>query len=132
MLGHDRRGWGVPPGGMSRREGLGILTGFPLAVWQSKLPPAGRNAMSQNLMAQIAFLIRWPPPVLKAKTYRRPSPSSDMLGPPALRPAVGSKIANDGSAREPLIKYPTLFLSTYLQARPAEHAYPGLIYLTTL
>ncbi|PKM44985.1 MAG: hypothetical protein CVV03_07040, partial [Firmicutes bacterium HGW-Firmicutes-8] len=34
------------------RSGLGILTGFPLAVWQSKLPPAGRNAMSQNLMAQ--------------------------------------------------------------------------------
>jgi len=86
---------------------LGILTGFPLAVWQSKLPPAGRKAMFQNLMAQIAFLIRWPPHVSKAETYRRPSPSSDMLEPFALRPAGGSKIANDVSARETLIKYPT-------------------------
>ena len=49
-----------------------------------------------------------------------------------MRPAVGSKIANDGSAREPLIKYPTLFLLIYLQARPPEHTYPGLIYLTRL
>jgi len=63
--------------------------------------------MSQNLKAQIAFLTRWPPPVSKAETYRRPSPSSDMLGPLALRPAGGGKIANDGSARETLIKYPT-------------------------
>ncbi|PKM41744.1 MAG: hypothetical protein CVV03_11720 [Firmicutes bacterium HGW-Firmicutes-8] len=46
---------------------MGILTGFPLAAWQSKLPPAGRKAMFQNLMAQIAFLIRWPPPVSKSK-----------------------------------------------------------------
>ena len=30
-----------------------------------------------------------------------------MLGPLALRPAGGSKIANDVSARETLIKYPT-------------------------
>ena|GEM_PF-5822251 len=67
MFWHDRRGWWVPPGGMSKREGLGILTGFPLAVWQSKLPTAGRNAMSQNLMAQNAFLTRWPPPVSKSK-----------------------------------------------------------------
>ena len=103
----DRRGWYVPTGGISKREGLGILTGFPLAVWQSKLSPAGRKAMSQNLMAQNAFLIRWPPPVSKAKTYRRPSPSSNMLGPLALRPAGDSKIANDVSARETLIKYPT-------------------------
>ncbi|PKM42112.1 MAG: hypothetical protein CVV03_10560 [Firmicutes bacterium HGW-Firmicutes-8] len=65
-MGDDRRGRCVPSGGMSEQEGLGILTGFPLAVWQSKPPPAGRNAMSQNLMAQIAFLIRWPPPVSKS------------------------------------------------------------------
>jgi len=101
---------------------LGILTGFPLAVWQSKLSPAGRKAMSQNLMAQNVFLIRWPPPVSKAKTYRRPSPSSDMLGPLALRPAGDSKIANDVSARETLIKYPTPPSSS---VRPTEHTIPS-------
>ncbi|PKM42452.1 MAG: hypothetical protein CVV03_09835 [Firmicutes bacterium HGW-Firmicutes-8] len=52
---------------IDKPQGLGILTGFPLAVEQSKLPTAGRNAMSQNLMAQNAFLISWPPPVSKSR-----------------------------------------------------------------